>query len=170
MADNEPTAEPTPPTDPNPPVRDGKGRFLPGNSVGEATQFPPGHWAAAKHTMRTDRWPPELEVLRDEVDEFLSQTLVDEGDPDDVPARRKALLNYRARVHRRIVQLDGMLEIRGLVDKRGKLRSAWLQRLEALIATARGLDSLLGLARRQKRVPSLSEYLEAKAQAAEAKS
>jgi len=100
-------------------------------------------------------------VLRDEVEAFLSQTLADEGDPDDVTVRRAAFLNYRARVHRRIIQLDGMLEIRGLVDKRGKLRASWLQRLEALIATARGLDQLLGLERRQKRV-DLDSYVRGK--------
>jgi len=51
--------------------------------VGEASRFPPGNWARAKHTLRSDRWPPELVVLRDEVEAFLSQTLADEGDPDD---------------------------------------------------------------------------------------
>ena len=109
--------------------------------------------------MRSDRWPPELEVLRAEVDSFVSAALVDEGDPADVPARRTALLAYRARLHRRIVRLHGMLELRGLVDKRGKLRTTWLQQLQSLISTARSLDSLLGLARRQKRVPSLEEFM-----------
>lgn len=147
----------SPPEAPSRPGRALTGQFLPGNTIGRETQFGPGNWASARHTLRSDRWPPELQILRDEVEEFLSQTMIDEG--DDPPARRKALLNYRARVHRRIVQLDSMLELRGIVDKRGKLRVNWLQRLESLISTARGLDSLLGIERRAKRVPSVQEYL-----------
>jgi hypothetical protein len=84
---------------------------------------------------------------------------VDEGDTSEVPTRRRALLNYRARLHRRILQLDTAIELRGLFDKRGKVRLAWLQRLEGLIAAAKGLDSLLGLERRQKRIPTLDEFL-----------
>lgn len=153
------TSAPSPPAAPNPPDRDGKGRFAAGNMVGAHTQFAAGNWAALKHSLNSERWPPDLAVLRDEVEQFLGQMLADEGDPSAVPARRHALLNYRARLHRRILQLDAALEQRGLVDKRGKLRVAWLQQLGGLIEKARALDTTLGLGRSQKLVPSLSEYL-----------
>jgi hypothetical protein len=142
------------------PGRCAAGHPIPGNDLGKPTRFQPENWAAATSTLRSDRWPAELEVLRAEVESFLTATLADEADPDDVPARRKALLGYRARLHRRIVQLDAMLELRGLVDRRGKLRTQWLQQLAGLIERARQLDVTLGLARRSKPVPSLAEYLE----------
>jgi membrane-bound lytic murein transglycosylase MltF len=46
-----------------------------------------------------------------------------------------------------------------LVDRKGKLRAGWLQRLEGLVNVAKGLDAMLGLERRQKRVPSLQEVM-----------
>jgi hypothetical protein len=48
---------------------------------------------------------------------------------------------------------------RGFVDRKGKLRAGWLQRLEGLVSVAKGLDAMLGLERRQKRVPGLSEVM-----------
>jgi hypothetical protein len=89
----------------------------------------------------------------------MASVVADEGDPEDVPARRKSLLEYRGRIHRRIVQLDTALELRGLIDKRGKLRVAWLQQLSSFITTAKSLDQLLGLARKAKRVPTLAELM-----------
>jgi hypothetical protein len=59
--------------------------------------------------------------------------VIDEADPQDVPTRRKALIDYRARLHRRILQLDSALEQRGLLDRRQKLRTQWLQQLGTLI-------------------------------------
>jgi hypothetical protein len=55
--------------------------------------------------------------------------------------------------------LDAALELRGLFDKRGKLRDRWLTQLQGLIRTAQGLDALLGLERRQKPVASLADVL-----------
>ena len=159
------TSVPSPPAAPNPPDRDGQGRFAPGNQVGATTQFSPSNWAAMRHALNSDRWPPGLEVLKTEVEQFFGQMLADEGDPSDVSARRGALLNYRARLHRRILQLDAALEQRGLVDKRGKLRVTWLQQLGGLIEKARALDITLGLARRQKRTPTLDEYLASRSSA-----
>ena len=57
------------------------------------------------------------------------------------------------------MQLDAALEAKGLGDRKGKLRTGWLQRLEDLINVAKGLDSMLGLERRQKRVQSLAEVM-----------
>ena len=137
------SAVPTPP-----PARDEHGRFLPGNL------------AAVSHALRASQLPPEFAHLVADVDEFMAGCLVDEGDAHDIPTRRRSLLAYRARLHRRILQLDTAIETRGLFDRRGKMRLGWLQRLEGLIASAKGLDSLLGLARQAKRTQTLAEYLE----------
>jgi hypothetical protein len=117
-----------------------------------------GNRLAVTNAMRAAHLPPDLQHLRAEVAEFLAGCLVDEGD-SDLPVRRRAALQNRARLQRRICQIDDALELRGLVDRRGRLRTAWLAQLAALIGTAKALDAMLGLERRAKRVPSLSEVL-----------
>lgn len=141
------------PTVPSAPDRDPKsGRFL------------PGHFSSTRHALRTDRLPPEFEHLAAELEEFATASIADDGGADAITARRRSLHTYRARVHRRIAQLDGAIELRGLFDKRGKLRVAWLQQLQGLIRTAQGIDSLLGLERRQKPVASPLDYINGKAE------
>lgn len=127
-ADSEPSAS----------ARDDRGRWLPGNA------------GALQHGLFSEQ-ARQFAALRDEAAAFLEAAVSDEGGRD-VPARRRALLEYRARVHRRIVQLDATLDVRGMTDGKGKLRVAWLQRLEGLVATATALDRLLGLERRARRV------------------
>jgi hypothetical protein len=144
----------------NDPQRCARGHGLPGNQLGAPNQFRQGNWIALRDASRTDRWPPELDALRADVAEFMTQTLADEGDASDVPARRRSLLEYRARLHRRVVQLDGILELRGPFDKHGKFRATWFAQLSALIERARQLDVTLGLERREKKVESLAEYIE----------
>jgi hypothetical protein len=130
------------------PARDPKtGRFLGGN------------FASMQHALRSDRLPPEFEPLAAEVGAFEAASIADDGGESELTHRRRALLGYRARLHRRVLQLDAAIELRGLFDKRGKLRAAWLQQLQALVNTAKAIDQLLGLERRQKRVPSLEERL-----------
>jgi hypothetical protein len=107
---------------------------------------------AVTHGLRTDALPPQFAHLREEVQTFVDGCLTDEGDAKDVTTRRRSLLEYRARLHRRVLQLDEAIDVRGLFDKRGKLRAAWLQRLEGLVNTSKALDTLLGLARREKDV------------------
>ena len=60
-----------------------------------------------------------------------------------------------------MLQLDAAIELRGLFDKRGKLRVAWLGQLQALINAAKAIDSLLGVERRQKPVADLAPVLAA---------
>ncbi len=122
-----------------------------------------GNRLAVANALRAVRLPPELAHLRDEIATYEAACLVDEGDAADIPTRRRSLLHIRARVQRRIVQLDDSLELRGLIDRRGRLRVAWLQRFEGLIATAVRLDTVLGLERKAKTVPSLAEYLKQRA-------
>jgi hypothetical protein len=129
---------------PSAPARDAHGRFQPGNLE------------ALKHALRTDQVPPEFATLSAEVEAFVAGCLVDDG--DDVSTRRRSLLNYRARLHRRILQLDGALELRGLIDKRGRLRVSWLQQLQGLMGQAKAIDAQLGLDRRAKRVETIGEY------------
>ena len=138
-----------PVSEPTRPDRDTNGRFTKGNQVALSTGF------------YAKTLPPEYVALRDEARAFLEGALVDEGEkPEDVPVRRRSLLEYRARIHRRILQLDAALDLRGMVDKRGKLRATWLQRFESLISTAKAIDSLLGLERRAKQLPGTpAQYL-----------
>lgn len=123
--------------------------------------FKLGNVNSVKHQLYTER---DLQNLKAEVDALEAQSVADDGGEMEITARRRSLHAYRARIHRRIIQLDNSLEARGLFDGRGKLRVVWISKLESLIATARAIDSLMGLGRRQKAVPSLSEYLDAKAQ------
>jgi hypothetical protein len=152
------TPDTVPPVAPDAAQRDGAGRFLPGNRSGAKTLFQPGNLARVNHGFRmlddSGKLPPEFQHLVADVSDFVAGCLVDEGDPD-VPTRRRALLDYRARLHRRILQVDALIEGRGIADRRGKLRLAWLQRLEGLITTAQRLDMALGLARRSKPVDTL---------------
>ena len=122
--------------------------------------FKKGNIVALTTGMDSDQLPAGFDHVRAEVDAFVAGALVDEGDiPADIPIRRKAQLEYRARLHRRILQLDSALELRGPIDRRGKLRVAWLSKLESLISAAVRIDSLLGLARRARRTQTPIEWL-----------
>jgi len=132
----------------------------------ETGRFLPGNFEAIQHALRTDRLPAEFAHLAAEIDAFASASIADDGGETEIGVRRQAHHGYRARIHRRIVQLDAALELRGLFDKRGKLRVAWLQQLQALINTAKGIDSLLGLERRSRDITGMSaeEYARRQAQ------
>lgn len=118
-----------------------------------------GNKAALSHGLRSAGLPVSLQHLRDEVAEFEHAALIDEGDGDAVTARKRSLIGYRARLHRRIVQLDDALELKGLLDGRGRLRASWLQQLQSLVTAAKAIDAMLGLERKQRRVPTLEEII-----------
>lgn len=124
--------------------RDDRGRLLPGNTL------------PVKHGLQSAR---DLANLDAEVSTFLAASLTDDGGETEVATRRRSLHEYRARLHRRIAQLDAALETRGLIDNRGRLRVAWLQQWAGLVATALSIDRQLGLGRRAKRVPTAAELL-----------
>jgi hypothetical protein len=67
----------------------------------ETGRFLPGNLAAVQHALRTDRLPAEFAHLAEEVAEFVSASIADDGGIENVPHRRQSLHNYRARVHRR---------------------------------------------------------------------
>ena len=111
---------------------------------------------------RRNELPRAFEYLQQQIDAFVNGAIVDEGvvNESEIPARRRSHLVYRGRVHRRILQVDEALERFGLFDRRGKLRVAWISKLESLIATAIRIDNLLGLDRRPRRIESPVEWLE----------
>ena len=129
--------------------RDQKGRFLPGNSSAVKT----GQHATA-------HLPDVFRQQEAEVQEFLLNSIADDGGDDAIPTRRLSQHQYRAGLHRQILRLDAALEAHGLFDRRGKLCVAWLSKLESLMREARSFDLSLGLARRPRRVPTLSEVLQ----------
>ena len=121
------------------PQRTVSGQFLPGNTV------------ARRHGMFAER---VSEALVAEREAYEAASIADDG--ADVPVRRASRHRYRARVHIQIEALSNALEHFGLFDKRNRLRTAWLQRLEGLIATAQRLDASLGDERRAKDIGALS--------------
>ena len=77
--------------------------------------------------------PAAFHAVDDDVHHFLEQSLIDDGGRDDMPTRRRSQHQYRAALHRQLLQLNVALETRGLFDKRGRLRVAWLSKLESLM-------------------------------------
>jgi hypothetical protein len=97
---------------------------------------------------------PVTAAITAEVERFEAAQLVDEGEDEaEITARRRKLIVYRSRIiDKNILKLAMALEERGLVDKRGKLRTTWLAHLESLVNTAVRIDNLLGLERRARRL------------------
>jgi hypothetical protein len=127
------------------------GKYVRGNTAGLI------HGMRAKDLAQPAAVPPQFAYMRGEIEKFISDCLSDEGGQEqDIPARRRALLEYRARVHRRILQLDTALEIYGITDPRKRLRQEWIAKLVTLIATARSLDATLGLERKERDVTAVS--------------
>lgn len=126
------------------------GKFLPGNAVGR------------KHGLLAASLAP---VLAEERAAFLAGSLADDGGAADCPTRRRSLHVYRSRLHIHITQISDAIETFGLFDKRGRLRAAWLQRLEGLLARATAIDATLGLGRYARHIPT--SLTEAMAQAPE---
>jgi len=123
--------------------------------------FKKGNTAALTTAVHTDRVPAGLEQLHAEVERFMAGALADEGGEADIPTRRRNLLDLRGHVvYRNILKLAHALDTKGLVDRRGKLRVAWLQQLGALIDRAVRIDAMLGLDRKAKRIEGPLEWLE----------
>jgi len=138
------TTSPSPP-EPRSTDRDPQtGRFAPGNAV------------ARKHGLHSSAL---TDALREEREAFLAASIVDDGGESEVTTRRRSLLDYRARLHVQIIALSDALERFGMFDRRGRLRSGWLQRLEALIGRGQAIDATLGLGRRERHVPTAHELI-----------
>ncbi len=133
---------------PNRPDRDGKGRFVKGNGVAVMTALRAGR----------ANLPEVFRLLENQVSQFLTGSLNDDGGRAAIPTRRLSQHQYRAGLHRQILRLNAALELHGLFDKRGRLRVVWLSKLESLMREARAFDASLGLTRRARNV-TLDEYL-----------
>ena len=125
------------------------GRFLPGNGAAVTT---------GQRAVRA-QLPAVFEALEADVRDFLEASITDDGGRKAIPTRRLSQHQYRAGLHRQILRLNAALSVHGLFDRRGKLRIAWLSKLESLMREARAFDQSLGLARRPKPVPNLDAYL-----------
>ena len=79
-----------------------------------------------------------------EVETLVATLIADEGGPRP-GIRRKSLLEYRGSQHSLIFELDRALEVQGIFDQRGRLRTAWLHWLVNLIAQAIRFDQVLGV-------------------------
>ncbi len=123
-------------------------------------RFVRGNGAAVTTGLRATQTTTEARhlVLDAEVAAFLDGSLADDGGRDQIPTRRLSQHQYRALVHRHILQVSAALDTCGVFDRHGKLRLAWLSKLESLIREGRALDQSLGLARRSK-VISLDAYV-----------
>jgi len=122
-------------------------RTVPNAQRASDGRFLPGHRINATHGLESARVPaPYAELER----ALLERSLADDGGLSEIPARRLSLHEYRSLIHRKVWQVSDALDARGLFDKRGKLRVAWLQRLESLVTQAVRIDSVLGLERRTK--------------------
>lgn len=128
------------PADSTPIERGPGGRFLKGNRESQ------------KHGLFGARVSAALVAEREA---FEAAALADDGGAD-VPVRRAARLQYRARLHVQIRALSDALEQFGLFDRRGRLRGQWLQRLEGLVTVATRLDATLGDERRARDITRLS--------------
>lgn len=120
------------------------GRVLPGNRI------------SLRHGLTAHDLSGELARQREA---FEAASVSDDGGESEVPTRRRALHEYRARLHGHIGQLSNAIEAHGLFDRRGRLRAAWLQRLEGLIDRARGIDQVLGLGRQSKQIESAADIV-----------
>ncbi len=115
-----------------------------------------GNDASVQHGLHATNVPAEFLSLQTE---FLAGAVADDGGVSEIPTRRMSQLEYRAVLHRKIVQLTAALDTRGIIDPKGRLRVAWLQQLQKLVASAVRVDSLLGLERRSRKVGDLDAYL-----------
>lgn len=129
-------------------------KTLRGNGLSRTTGF------------RVTNLTPELRAIEAAGQVLASQSIVDAGGREELIAREVADHEYRGLLHVNILKLARALDAHGHFDRRGRLRVGWITKLESLISTAVGIDKLLGLQRRQKRAPSLAEYLESRAEAA----
>ena len=76
------------------PHRDADGRFASRNGV------------AVKTALRAHRadLPAAFHAVDDDVHHFLEQSLIDDGGRDDMPTRRRSQHQYRAALHRQLLQ------------------------------------------------------------------
>lgn len=120
-------------------------------------RFAPNHTASAKHGLFSAR---DLAGLDERISTLTAQAIADMGGEENVSVRARLAIETRFRLQRRLEQIDAAIEVKGIMDSRGKLRSAWLQRLEGLSGAIRAIDAQLGLRRQAKRVGTLEQHIQ----------
>lgn len=119
-------------------------------------RFAANHTASVKHGLFSER---DLAGLNERIQAQTSQAIADMGGERNVSVRARLLIETRFRLQRRLEQVDAAIEVKGITDGKGKLRAAWLQRLEGLAAAIRAIDAQLGLKRQARRVGTLEEHI-----------
>lgn len=122
-------------------------------------RFAPNHTASVKHGLFSAR---DLAGLDERIATLTAAAVADMGGEEAVPVRVRLMLETRFRLQRRLEQVDAAIEVKGITDGKGKLRAAWLQRLEGLAASIRALDAQLGLKRQAKRIGTLESHIREK--------
>jgi hypothetical protein len=126
--------------------------------------FTPENQRARKHGLYSRRLDPDVLALIESAESFTARSLADAGGAEAMSARERSQHGYRGIVHQDIQELHYALRKFGLFDGRGRPRLSWLTKLESLMATARAIDSALGLERRSAAAPTLSDYVNGLAQ------
>jgi hypothetical protein len=134
-------------------------------ALGRRTQFERGNLVGLDSGLRAASLPADQAALADYLDAYVGESIADVGGVSEVGIRERSQHTNRALNQRSINILAAAIETKGIFDKHGKLRVVWLQRLEGLVNTAKQLDALLGLARRQKPVNPLDAVRHAVAEA-----
>jgi hypothetical protein len=111
------------------------------------TRFQKGNQHGRKHGLYATTTPQEL--LRRQR-EFEEAVLADE--PETPSTLRRAQIANLALNQRLLWQVAAALEQRGVVDPFGKVRIAWLQRIDSLTSQCKSLSQLLGLKREARDV------------------
>lgn len=130
--------------------------YGPGRDAGNG-RFTKNHTASVKHAIFSER---DLAGLNERIQALTAQAIADMGGEPSVSVRARLLIETRFRLQRRLEQIDAALEVKGVMDGKGKLRAAWLQRLEGMAAAIRAIDAQLGLKRQAKRVGTLAEHIQ----------
>lgn len=140
--------------------RDMRGRFLPSHAVGATTRFTEGNGAARRTGVRAFEergaaaLPPDV---RDALASFQAGVTADQGGPGE-------LTTIGAAYVRRLVELEGCMDLlvadlrtRGLMTPRGRVRNSYTLLLQTIDRWDR-LAQRLGMRRRERQVPSFTEY------------
>ena len=122
------------------------------------------HPLSHTHGLYASSSPPSEAAFEEAGRALVEQSIVDAGGRSELGARELADHQYRGVLHVRILKLSAALDQQGEFDRRHRLRKGWIELLDRLISSAVAIDKTLGLGRRPRKVPTLQEYLEQRAE------
>lgn len=132
------------------------------NNCGLCGCIMPGNQLGLRHGLRRYQDKGTLPAdVRDYIEDFRAQLIADQGGEGELTAIRRGLVDKLVDLEVGVRLLLAEVVRRGIDSRPGK--AAWTQALRTIEAWHR-IGNTLGLERRAKRVPSLAEYLEAKAE------